>query len=551
MNTIDFSELYAGGNVYRRARLNFNRLEEEEYRPANVFKDSKYDWPGDWEGRAVLGLVLLARAVHREPKYLEEIMTLLPAHLNAKGYFGRVLPDGTLDEQQISGNSWFLRAMIEYYMWKKDEKVYKIIQSIVNNLVLSAKGYYNRYPSEPKERIYEGEAIGSLTGGLIGNWYLSTDIGCAFIMLDGATHAYQILKISKLKEVIDEMIDKFLTIDILKLSLQVHATLSALRGILRYYETVRDYKLLEAVEIRYALYMREAVTENYENYCWFGRPSWTEPCAVIDSFILSVKLWEITGKSHYLDNAHNILFNAMGYEQRPNGGFGCNKCVGAQDEFLCPAKDLFEAFWCCTMRGGEGLARAVEYSYFVNENELIVPFYDDNTSYISFEDGDLIIKETTGYPIDGEVKLEVVYSTIKTEKVLKLFVPSWVCNGSIQLLINGKAKKYKFENGFIKVKTFFGSNERIELLFSIGLRVEATINKNNIKGYTFRHGSLILGIDNNVDKIGLGKNTKFINIGNAKYQAENMNVILSPINVLIYTTHELAKKNRKQILFNL
>lgn len=50
----------------------------------------------------------------------------------------------------------------------------------------------------------------------------------------------------------------------------------------------------------------------------------------------------------------------MGFAQRSNGGFGCDNCVGAQEPFVHPKEEYFEAYWCCTMRGGEGLARAAE-----------------------------------------------------------------------------------------------------------------------------------------------------------------------------------------------
>ena len=53
----------------------------------------------------------------------------------------------------------------------------------------------------------------------------------------------------------------------------------------------------------------------------------------------------------------------MGYGQRPNGGWGCDLCAGARDEFLRPAAEIFEACWCCTMRGAEGLARAMVDDY--------------------------------------------------------------------------------------------------------------------------------------------------------------------------------------------
>ena len=98
MKTINFESLYIHGELMTRTIMNYDRLETEEYFPPKVFRDGEYSWPGDWEGRTILGLVLLSQATHREPKYLKDIMSKIPNHLNYKGYFGKILPAGCVDE---------------------------------------------------------------------------------------------------------------------------------------------------------------------------------------------------------------------------------------------------------------------------------------------------------------------------------------------------------------------------------------------------------------------------------------------------------------------
>lgn len=549
MRAINFSDIYISGDLMKRSGLNFNRLECEEYRPDNIFKN-EYSWPGDFEGRTILALVLLAQATHRQPEYLGQIMELLPSHLNEKGYFGEIPPDGFVDEQQLSGHSWFLRAMVEYYLWKKDETVLDIIQNVVKNLLLRAKGYYSKYPVHPNDRVCDGEAIGSLYKGTVGNWYLSTDVGCAFIMLDGATHAYQLLKDPELKELIDEITEKFLSIDIYGLSFQTHATLSAIRGILRYYELTGDMRLLSAVEIIFSLYLRAGMTENYANYNWFNRPEWTEPCAVMDSFILAAGLWKNTGKLNYLEVAHNIFYNAISYSQRPNGGFGCDICAGAKDEFLSPRADLFEAYWCCTMRGGEGLSRAVEDNYFTSKNEIVIPFYNDSTAHFTFDEGKIILKQTTGYPITGDVRLEVAFSDTMEEKILRLFIPSWAKKERVRLAVNNDEIPVQAVNeGFIEVKTILVAGTVIHLSFDIGIRAEPAMNEKSINGYhSFRHGVLMLGAENKGEAVRL-EDTAYEAMGNACYKAQATGLVLTPINNNTYTNEKLAKESRKQVLF--
>lgn len=41
------------------------------------------------------------------------------------------------------------------------------------------------------------------------------------------------------------------------------------------------------------------MTENYENFNWFQRPEWTETCAVVDSYQLTLDLWKHTSETKY------------------------------------------------------------------------------------------------------------------------------------------------------------------------------------------------------------------------------------------------------------
>ena len=355
---VQWRNIEVSGDLQNRISGNFNRLEEGKYQPDNIFltnQQSNY-WPGDTEGRTVLGLTLDAQASKRTPQYLDEIIKRFPEHLNRKGYFGDIPPHSILDEQQLSSNGWVLRGLCEYYLWKHDAKVLAMINQMVDSLILPTRGMHlNKYPIDPKKRIHIGEYSGSRYTNPVNNWVLSSDIGCDFIFLDGVVQAYQVTQNENLKPVIEEMIELFLKIDLFEIQAQTHATLTALRALSRYYNLSHQASLVPEIESRYRLYREQGMTENFENYNWFQRPLWTEPCAIVDSYILAVNLWRYTGKPSYLEDAQLIYYNGIGATQRYNGGFGCNSCSGAGSPLLL--RKVQEAHWCCTMRGGEGLFR--------------------------------------------------------------------------------------------------------------------------------------------------------------------------------------------------
>jgi hypothetical protein len=547
---IDFAQAEAGAKLYERAMRSFDRLESDKYRPDTVFQDGKYSWPGDWEGRTLLGLTLLAQATKREPAYLDEMMDRLPEHLNERGYFGPIRPPGVTDEQQLAGNSWLLRAMAEYYMWRKDERAYEAVKSIVTHLLLPARGRFASYPVEPEQRTLEGEASGTLQERRVNGWLLSTDIGCAFIMLDGASQAYQLLGWPELGELLREMAELFVGLDLPALSFQTHATLSALRGLLRFCETVPDARLLSRAEDIFRLYCGQAMTENYANYNWFGRPQWTEPCAVIDSYIAAVMLWQHTGRTGYLDTAQHILHNAMGYGQRPNGGFGCDTCAGAHDTLLSPKPNLFEAYWCCTMRGGEGLAQAIRYGYFQDGDGISVVSYQPGVARFELPQGGLKVAQRTEYPVDGVVRLVVEESSLASPISIRFYIPSWTDQASVRLRVNGEERPTEVRGGLLEASGAFPAGTELELSFEVSLREEAAFNPNSIPGVrSFRHGPLLLGLDNLAEPAALPAGSVLRYLGDGAYQVEDGSLVLKPLYDMMDRTEEEARSDTRQVLF--
>ena len=540
------------GDLSKRASRNYDRLEEEYYQPAHVFSSEMHSqWAGDLEGRTILALVMSAQATGREPKYLETILSELRQRLNEKGYLGVMLGEGLCDEQQLSGHSWLLRGLCEYYLWKGYPAIRDMIARMIENLFLPASDYYANYPALPEQRVFQGEAAGSLTGDLHGNWYTSSDTGCAFIPLDGVTHAYELLRTKPLQTLIENMIAKYITIDFTGICMQTHATLSALRGMLRYYGIVKDSAILDSVKRVFALYKTEAITENYSNYNWFRRPEWTEPCAMVDSFIIAVEMWKYTEDAQYLEDAHHIFYNSLGYGQRPNGGWGPDECAGAHDPFLRPTVESFEAPWCCTMRGADGLARAIAYSYFQEGDQIMLPFYNDNTAHFTFDDGEVQWCQTSEYPVGGRVCITVLSSTIHTPKTVCFHLPSWTNAPHAALRINGQeAAEAACKQGWLHVPAALAQGDVLELQFDIPLRQCPTINSRNIQGhFTFRHGPMILGISNPGEAVSAVDINKVHPIGEGQYEMGDGKSVLKPFLDLFYQTEAQARQDQRQILF--
>lgn len=360
------------GQLKNRILKNRERLSAPEYRVPKIFLASG-NWPGDWTGRTMLALASLYKAVNDETvkrgvyAQLEEILNALGSETNSGGYFGKLYDENAVNEQQISGNSWFLRGLCAAYEINGRKDILERLNLIAESYLCKLSASYLRYPMVKRE---EGDVDGHLQETVSDGWLLSSDVGCAFILLDGITHAYQITGKISLEPVIRTMIEKFAAIDYVFYNCQTHATLSGTRGVLRFYKLTGEKKYLDLAIRNFDVYLQCGITLNYANFNWFGKPYWTEPCAIVDSIMVAEQLFALTGERKYAEFINRCYLNAFLPSLRPNGGAGCDTCLYEGND--CLENHLYEAFFCCSMRIAEGFYELIEYGVVKRENGFYV-----------------------------------------------------------------------------------------------------------------------------------------------------------------------------------
>ncbi len=357
-----------------RRRRNRARLSDKIYCSPDIFSQGG-EWPGDWQGRALLALACHYKMAQKEAErrgifgQAQSILRELPFHTNEDGYFGDLFDENCVNEQQLSGNSWFLRGLCMWYEITGSEELGERLNRISERLLRRLIPAYRRYPIGRRE---EGSVDGHLQKEIVDGWRLSSDVGCAFILLDGITDVYEKTKDASLAEVIRAMISVFDKIDYVGSNCQTHATLSATRGIMRFWKNTGESAYFERACGIFRKYCECGMTANYANFNWFGKPFWTEPCAVADSMILAVQLYRATGEYLYAQAANRIYENAFRRAQRPNGGAGCDSCLTEGNAQLKTL--MYEAYFCCTMRYAEGLLCLFENAVFERDGKIVVLF---------------------------------------------------------------------------------------------------------------------------------------------------------------------------------
>jgi hypothetical protein len=545
------------GLLRQRAEKNLRRLHDPEYHfAATITASTVREAPGDWVGRTLLALTLYAQLFHEVPPHLEEFVTRLPEALNRRGYIGEIFPEGTADENQIGGHNALLRGLSEYYLWRQDERALAVIRTIVRNLMVPVRPLFAQYPDKSLKNLLKSEVVGLTVRQPNGAWRgLSTDIGTVFFTLDGLTQAYLCERTAELRALIETMIARYAEIDPLAIGAQTHATLTTLRGIFRWWQEVdRRPALLALVRDRFRLYRENAQTEHHANYNWFGRPDWTEACAVVDSFQLAVQLWSATDDATLLEEAHRIFYNGLLYAQRPSGGFGCDGCVGAKGErYLSPFR-FFEASWCCTMRGAEGFVSAARYGWWHNGSEAItLPFYFGGGVRLHLAEGDIELEQESDYPFTGHVKVRVVRGRSMEPVTLRFFAPSWSPPESFRVTRKGAALTTTSESGFAVVRTPLAAGDEIAIEFAVKFGAIALENPSRQQGeHRYAHGPLLLGLDasdRTAAAIALGEHEEFTALGRARYRCVRTGSELKPLPALADMTEAEAKAQRTQLVF--
>lgn len=415
-----------------RIELNYKRLADSPYyQIGEVFPPSQYDWPADKEGRALLAFVSHYKISGKKIACMEEMMELLPTKLNEKGYFGTSRVDVIL-EQQLSGHSWLLRGLCEYYEQFADEYALDVIKNITENLFMNTKGRCHTYPIDRTEKD-EGDVSGTEIG-VCNGWVLSSDIGCAFMSIDGLSHVYKLTKDEKVKELVDEMIDVYLSIDKIQLRVQTHCTLTSARGMMRMYAVTADEKYLNGAKSIYDLYVYGGgMTYTYQNLNWWRRPdSWTEPCAVVDSLMLALELFKETNEEKYRKLAARVYHNGFSTLQRDNGGAGTDYLITEGSDWTSLKARMYEAPFCCSMRLAEGL-------WYINSNASLL--YAETTGNVVKNEHGIYCDDDIIYVLPDEALLpfakeSVVVDGMELTPIVKYYgVPKEIIESAEQKII--------------------------------------------------------------------------------------------------------------------
>ncbi len=211
-----------------------------------------------------------------------------------------------------------------------------------------------------------------------------------------------------------------------------------------------------------------------------------ETCNTYNMLRLSKMLYQTSLDKKYVDYYERALYNHILSTQHPEtGGFVyfTQMRPGHYRVYSQPQT----SFWCCVGSGIENHAKYGEMIYAHTDKDLYVNLFIP--SRLNWAEKEVEIIQENLFPDEPNTTL-----TINPKKArnftLKLRYPSWVQQGAVKVLLNGKSQTVAEENGYISMNRTWKEGDKIVLEVPMHITAEQLPDKSNY--YSFQYGPVVL-----------------------------------------------------------
>ena len=240
-------------------------------------------------------------------------------------------------------------------------------------------------------------------------------------------------------------------------------------------------------------YVPDSIQKVHQSY---GRPyqlpnstAHNETCANIGNLLFNWRMFEATADGKYVDIVENCLYNSVlsGISLDGKRYFYTNpmRMSDALPYKLRWPKERTEyiSCFCCPPNTLRTLCEAQDYAYSIGKNAIYVNLYGDNSLCTSVEGIDKIsISQSTDYPWNGDVTLQIDEQKGKRPYELNLRIPSW-CN-RYEVTVNGaRMETVPTENGYVSIRRTWQRGDRVSLRMDMQTKIiEANPLAEEIRG---------------------------------------------------------------------
>jgi hypothetical protein len=225
----------------------------------------------------------------------------------------------------------------------------------------------------------------------------------------------------------------------------------------------------------------EAFGKNYELP---NMTAYCETCAAIGHVYMNHRLFLLHGDAKYYDVLERTLYNGLISGVSIDGGtFFYPNPLESRGQHQ---RQAWFGCACCPSNISRFIPSVPGYVYALNNSDLYVNLYMSNESSIRINRWNVRLKQTTTYPWNGNVKIEVNPLLTEQEFNLKLRIPGWVINQVVpgdlysyaddvkpafSVLLNGQKVDATVSKGYVTISRAWKRGDIVELILEMTPRI--------------------------------------------------------------------------------
>ncbi|MBO7467694.1 MAG: glycoside hydrolase family 127 protein [Bacteroidaceae bacterium] len=217
-----------------------------------------------------------------------------------------------------------------------------------------------------------------------------------------------------------------------------------------------------------------------EPYSLPNKEAYDETCAAVANVFFNQSMFLAEGDARYWDVAEISLFNnALAGISLSGDRFFYENPLEADSVDNVVRQEWFGCA-CCPPNISRLILQSPGLMYSHTSDDIYVTLYADNATTINLDGIAVALSQTTDYPMDGKVRLEVTPTSAK-RFALRLRIPTWcrttafmpgelytfadetVCDNPFVLRLNGEEVQTNVEKGFAVIDRTWNAGDVVEL----------------------------------------------------------------------------------------
>jgi DUF1680 family protein len=212
-----------------------------------------------------------------------------------------------------------------------------------------------------------------------------------------------------------------------------------------------------------------------------------ESCNSYNMLKLSEDLFRTNPSAKYVDYYERALYNHILSTQHPEHG-GYVYFTPARPRHYRVYSSPNEAMWCCVGSGMENHGKYNEFIYTHNSDSLFLNLFIP--SELNWRERGIKFQQQTQFPYEEQTKFTVTEGSSRFKLLVRY--PSWVKEGKLKILVNGKAVSYTARpSSYIAIDRVWKKGDVVQIVLPMHNTIE---HLPNVPEYiAIMHGPILLG----------------------------------------------------------